>query len=113
MEDAFQDLSRLINEASLALDRDCIVTARAYLKMAEAATVKLLAHVIDDKKGKRLRAACNYSAKVCFRQKKWENVADFMIDFWRGVEDGFFERAFVSNGGKHYKRGYKLAQHGS
>lgn len=111
MEDAFQDLFRLIDEASLALDRDCIVTVRAYLKMAEAATVKLPAHAKDKKEEKRLRAVCNYSAKFCFRRKKWEDVVGFMIDFWMGVEDGFFERTFVSNGGKYYERGYKLAQH--
>ena len=113
MEKAFQDLFRLIDEASRALNRDCIVTTRAYLKMAEVATIKLLAHALDDEEEKRLRAACNYSAKFCFQQKKWEDVLDFMIDFWRGVEDGFFERTFASNGEKHYKRGYKMGRHGS
>ena len=111
MEDAFQDLFRLINEASLALNRNCTVTTCAYLKMAEAATFKLLAHVKDNKKEKRLRAVCNYSVRLCLRQKQWGNVVDFMIDFWMGVEDGFFEHTFVHNGGKFYERGYKLAQY--
>lgn len=113
MEDAFQDLFRLIDEASLALNRNCTVTARAYLKMAEAATVKLLAHAVDDDEKKRLRVVCNHSAKFCFRRKTWEDVVDFMIEFWMGVEDGFFERTFVHNGGRYYERGYKLAQHKS
>lgn len=113
MEDAFQDLFRLIDGASRALDRNCTVTARAYLKMAEAATFNLLAHVIDDEEEKRLRVVCAYSARFCFRRKTWEDVVDFMIEFWMGVEDGFFERTFVHNGERYYERGYKLAQHKS
>lgn len=113
MEDAFQDLLRLIEEASRALNCDCVVTTRAYLKMAEVATYKLLAHALDDEEKKRLRAVCNYSSSFCSRQKKREDVVDFMIDFWRGVEDGFFERTFVNNGGKHYERGYRMARDNS
>ena len=81
--------------------------------MAEAASFKLLAHVKDNKEEKRLRAICNYSTRFCLRQKQRENVVDFLIEFWMGVEDGFFERTFVHNGGKYYERGYKMARHGS
>ena len=113
MEKAFQDLFRLIDEASRALDRDCIITTRAYMKMAETATIKLLAHAINDEEEKRLRVVCNYSAKFCLRQKKWGKVVDFMIEFWVGVEDGFFERTFSGSGEKYYERGYKMVRHGS
>lgn len=108
MEEAFQDLLRLIEEASQAWNCECVVTTRAYLKMAEAAAVGLLEHALDDDEYKRLRVVCDYSEKFCFQQKSWGAVVRFMINFWMGVEDGFFERTQVIKGGKYYERGYKI-----
>ena len=114
MEEEFQDLLRLIWEGSCALDYKpvpCLVTARTYLKMAQAAAFKLLDHAIDDAEHNRLRTICNYSERVCFQQKTWTSVAHFMTAFWLGVNDGFFDN-MMNREGKYYERGYKMARNG-
>lgn len=114
MEEAFQDLLRLIWEGSCALSYKpcpCLLTARAYLKMAEASTFKLLEHATNDDEYKRLREVCNYSERVCLQMKTWTNVAHFMTRFWLGVNDGFFDNT-LSITGKYYERGYKLIRYG-
>ena len=108
MEDMFQDLFRLIEEANRAfgLNCPCIITARAYLQMAEDATFELLKHVLDDDEYKRLRASCEYSQRHCLQDEEWEGVAYFMEMFWHGVYDGFFGNS-KNDDDKYYIWGYK------
>ena len=112
MEKAFRDLLELIWEASNALSRNppCMVTTRAYLKMAEAATFGLLAKTTDDDEYKRLQRVCNYSEAFCFRQRSWTAVAHFMSRFWEGVYDGFFDHT-LGRDGKYYENGYKMVRY--
>ena len=110
MEKAFQELLRLIGEAADAWKCGCVVTTRAYLKMAKAATAELLAYAIDEDEYKRLREARNYSEHFCFLQENWEEVVCFMTNFWLGVNDGFFDNTLTRSGG-YYERGYKMARY--
>ena len=111
MEDAFEDLLRLIGEAARGWHNECLVTTRAYLRLADKAARKLVANAIDEDEEKRLLRCCEYSEKYCRRQPKWESVVHFMNRFWMGVEDGFFEKTFRSRGGKLYEHGYKMGRY--
>jgi hypothetical protein len=108
MEDAFQDLFRLIEEANRAfgLNCPCMITARAYLRLAEDATFELLEHVFDDDEYTRLRASCDYSQEFCLQERDLKGVAYFMVMFWHGVYDGFFGNS-QNDEDKYYIWGYK------
>lgn len=114
MEDAFHDLLWLIWKANNALNYTppCMVTARAYLKMAEAATFGLLALTNNPDEYKRLQRVCGYSERFCFRQTNWTAVAHFMSRFWEGVYHGFFDHT-QNRDGKYYENGYKMVRYGS
>jgi hypothetical protein len=111
MEEAFQDLLRLIGEAAYGQHVECSVTTRAYLRLSEQAARRLIDHAIDEHEEKRLRRCCDYSERYCRRQSTWESVVHFMNRFWSGVEDGFFEKTFRSRGGKLYDHGYKMGKY--
>lgn len=112
MEEAFQDLRRLIWEAARGLKCECIVTVRAYHVLAEKAARELLEHAVDEDDEKRVRVACDYAERFCLRQKKWGDVVRFMDKFWDGFEDGFFERTQPGRVSKYYELGYKLGRYG-
>lgn len=112
MEDAFQDLRRLIWEAARGLKCDCIITTRAYHAQAEKAARGLLDHALDEDEERKIRAACGYAERFSLRQKHWRDVIRFMDKFWDGFEDGFLERTHPSRASKYYELGYRLGRYG-
>jgi hypothetical protein len=110
MHKAFRNLLRLIWEALCAIDHTppCLITARAYIKMAEDATTELLVHTTHSARYKRLRSARDYSKNFCLQEADWKKVAEFMDDFWQGVYDGFFRNSVKRSGYEHYEKGYGL-----
>ena len=111
MEDAFEDLLRLIGEAARGWHCECLITTRGYLQLAQKAARVLIDHAADEDEEKRLRRCCQYSERYCLRQPSWESVVNFMNRYWAGVEDGFFENTFRSRGGKLYEHGYKMGRY--
>ncbi|MEK7545724.1 MAG: hypothetical protein AAB554_01440 [Patescibacteria group bacterium] len=112
MEEALEDLHGLIWEAARGFKSDCLITTRAYLALAEKAARRLSDHAVDEDEEKRVRAACDFSERFCRRQKKWEVVLSFLVKFWSGFEDGFFERTHPIDAAKHYELGYELGRYG-
>lgn len=112
MEEAFQDLLRLIEEAEIGQEQGCLVTTRAYLRLAEKAARQLVRHAVNDEEEKRLATGCAFSERHCFRTKTWDDVVSFMRRFWDGFECGFFERTQPSRQHKQFQIGYRLGRHG-
>lgn len=113
MQNSFRELLRLLSIAEHGWMCGCSTTARAYLRMAEAATFKLLDHATKVTDRDKLLTACNYSTEFCSKQKNYGDVIRFMPEFWSGVGDGFFKDSFNKFGTEHYKIGYRLGLNGS
>ena len=112
MEDAFQDLFRLLWEAKRGQQCACEITVRAYVQLAQKAARGLLAHALDEDEERKLRFACSYAERFTLRQKRWGDVIRFLGTYWEGVEDGFFERTQPSRTSKTYELGYRLGRYG-
>ena len=106
----------LLDEARYAAATcKCPTTTKAYLNMARLEGLWLYHDADDEDDERKIRAAGTYAAGLIATltwSEKSFTAARHAQEFWRGFEDGLYERTESAKASTAFRRGYRFGRHG-
>lgn len=109
-------LFELLDEAHYAAVKcKCPTTTKAYLNLARLEGLRLYHDADDEDEERKVRAAGIYAAgliaTLTWNEKSF-TAARHAGEFWRGFEDGLYERTETGKASTAFRRGYRFGRHG-